>query len=75
MRGETKHYSNLTVKLGVAEAEIRSVTARKMQLAVKLAQVEREKEHALQVGTSGCPNGHDLNHARSIQLPTREWRS
>lgn len=48
-RGGTKHYSNLTVKLGVAEAEIRSLTVRKMQLAVKLSHVEREREQALQV--------------------------
>lgn len=54
MRGGTKHYSNLTAKLGIAEAEIRSVNARKMQLAVKLAQAEREKERALQVRKSPC---------------------
>lgn len=48
-RGGTKDYSTLAVKLGVAEAEIRSLTARKMQLAVKLSHVEREREQALQV--------------------------
>jgi len=51
-RGGTKHYSNLTVKLGVAEAEIRSLAARKTQLAVRLAHVERERDKALQVRQS-----------------------
>ena len=34
----------------MAEAEIRSLAARKMQLAVRLAHVERERDKALQVG-------------------------
>lgn len=52
-RGGPKHYSSLTVKLGIAEAEIRSLTARKMELAVKLTHVERERDEALQVTHSG----------------------
>lgn len=56
IRGGTKHYSNLAVKLGIAEAEIRSVNARKMQLAVKLGQVEREKQQALQVSQKAVPS-------------------